>query len=77
MLYIGLDEKDLAFEWIAKGCETRDTLMCYLAVGPTFDPLRSDARFNDMLQKIALADLADNAAASTISLPVFRQASAE
>jgi tetratricopeptide (TPR) repeat protein len=71
MLYIGLDQKDEAFEWIAKGCETHDTLVCYLAIGPTFDPLRTDPRFNPMLEKIGLAPLAVHANVSTIPQRFF------
>lgn len=73
MLYIGLDQKDEAFEWIAKGCETHDTLVCYLAIGPTFDPLRSDPRFDTMLEKIGLERLSFDANVSTAPLLVLRQ----
>jgi tetratricopeptide (TPR) repeat protein len=72
MLYIGLDDKDKAFEWVARACDNHDTVVCYLAVGPTYDPLRSDPRFQAMLQRIGLSELSVNAA-STISLPVSSQ----
>lgn len=77
MLYIGLNQKDEAFEWIARACDTHDTVICYLATGPTYDPLRSDPRFQTMLERIGLADLSSNATASTVSLPVVRQHSSE
>jgi serine/threonine-protein kinase len=72
MLYIGLGDNDKAFEWVEKACDNHDTVVCYLAVGPTYDPLRSDPRFQAMLKRIGLAEKSVNAA-STISFPVIRQ----
>src|SRR5262249_47908534 len=72
MLYIGLDDKDKAFEWVAKACDNHDTVVCYLAVGPTYDPIRTDPRFQAMLKRIGLGELSVNAA-STISLPVSHE----
>ena len=76
MLYIGLDDKDKAFEWVAKACDNHDTVVCYLGVGPTWDPLRTDPRFQAMLKRIGLSELSVNVD-STISLPVSHQESAE
>jgi eukaryotic-like serine/threonine-protein kinase len=77
MLYIGLNQLDEAFEWVARACDNHDTIVCYLAVGPTYDPLRFDPRFETMLERIGLAALSSNAGASTISLPVMREHSSE
>ena len=45
-IYTGLGEKDWAFEWLEKGYEERSLLD--LKVNPTFDPLRSDPRFQGL-----------------------------
>jgi hypothetical protein len=50
VIYAGLGEKDKAFEWLEKGFEDR-TLRA-IKVEPTFDPLRSDPRFADMLRRM-------------------------
>ena len=45
VIYIGLDEKDKAFEWLEKTYEQREGWMTSLKVEPMFDSLRSDPRF--------------------------------
>jgi TolB-like protein/Tfp pilus assembly protein PilF len=52
LLYAGLGETDLAFEWLNKAADTKAALVCYLDVFPSFDPLRSDSRFSALLKKI-------------------------
>ncbi|MBI3470464.1 MAG: winged helix-turn-helix domain-containing protein [Candidatus Solibacter usitatus] len=49
-LYAGLGDKEAAFEWLRKACEERSDYMMYLKVDPTFDELRSDARFASVLR---------------------------
>ena len=55
-IYAGLGEKDKAFEWLEKSYADRS-----IGVGleapkesPTFDPLRSDPRFTDLLRRMNL-----------------------
>ena len=42
MLYLGVGDIEHAFEWLEKAAEARDVLLCYLKVGPIYDPIRED-----------------------------------
>ena len=53
-IYIGLAEKDRAFEWLERAYQERTSYLVVLNVYPVFDALRSDARFADLLQRIGL-----------------------
>jgi TolB-like protein/Tfp pilus assembly protein PilF len=50
--YIGLGEKDKAFEWLERGYGERDWWLLWLQVEPRYDPIRSDRRFPDLLQRM-------------------------
>lgn len=54
-IYIGLDERDEAFEWLEKSYEERAYVLTHLTVLPIFDSLRADPRFIDLLLRIGLA----------------------
>jgi eukaryotic-like serine/threonine-protein kinase len=56
MLYLGVGDVENAFEWLEKAAEARDVLLCYLKVGPIYDPVRDDPRYTDLLHRIGLAD---------------------
>ena len=49
-------ETDLAFEWLSKACDERAEHLPYLKVLPRVDVLRDDARFDDVLRKLGLAE---------------------
>lgn len=51
LVYTGLDEKDRAFEWLEKSCEERNSRLAYLKVEALWDPIRSDPRFAQLLQR--------------------------
>ncbi len=54
-IYIALDKKDRAFEWLEKGYAQRACVwMIWLKIEPKYDPLRSDPRFTALLQKMGL-----------------------
>jgi serine/threonine protein kinase/Tfp pilus assembly protein PilF len=53
--YIGLGEKDQAFEWLEKSIEERSPGLAWLKVWPAFDSLRSDARFQSLLRRMGLS----------------------
>ncbi|MCI0621800.1 MAG: winged helix-turn-helix domain-containing protein [Acidobacteria bacterium] len=52
--YLGLGDRDAALAWLEKGYEERAVKMALLAVDPTWDSLRSEARFVHLLQRISL-----------------------
>ena len=52
-VYIGLGNKDQAFEWLHKAIMQRDGNL-FLKVDPIYDPLRKDARFRNLLRSINL-----------------------
>ena len=53
-LYIRLDDKDKAFEWLNKALEARDIRFTYLVADPRFDNIRSDPRYSALLQRANL-----------------------
>ena len=52
ILYIGLGDKDRAFEQLTKAYEDRTGWIIYLNVEPIFDPLRSDPRFVELVSRM-------------------------
>ena len=54
LIYIGLGEKDKAFEWLEKACNDHYWMTAFLKVDPRLDPLRSDLRFQDSLRRAGL-----------------------
>jgi TolB-like protein/Tfp pilus assembly protein PilF len=54
-IYAQLGEIDLAFEWLERAYECRDSTLCYIKTHAAFDVLRSDMRFAALLKKIGFA----------------------
>lgn len=54
-IYAALGEKDHAFEWLEKALGDRDEELVFLKVNPRLDPLRSDPRFQRLLERVGLA----------------------
>jgi eukaryotic-like serine/threonine-protein kinase len=54
-IYAALGNKDQAFAWLNKACDARERGVFDLKVGPRWDPLRSDPRFNALLWRMKLA----------------------
>ncbi|MFQ5816610.1 MAG: protein kinase [Terriglobia bacterium] len=52
LVYIGLGDKEKAFEWLEKAYEERSMRLVFLKEGPRFDSLRSDPRFQDLLRRM-------------------------
>ncbi len=50
--YVGLGQKEEAFQWLEKAYRDRSSCMPYLKMEPRFDPLRSDPRFQDLLRRV-------------------------
>jgi hypothetical protein len=53
-LYLGLGDKDRAFEALNRACDNREMLIDYIKVDPFFDPLRSDPRYFALLRPMNL-----------------------
>ena len=58
-VYGALGDRDTAFEFLEQAFRERDSLLVYLKVEPSFDPLRTDPRFAKLITRIGL----DNPAA--------------
>ncbi|HTA68804.1 MAG TPA: protein kinase [Bryobacteraceae bacterium] len=54
LIHAGLGDKNQAFDWLQKAYEDRSAGLLYLKVDPTFDSLRSDPRFTDLLRRVGL-----------------------
>ncbi|MBS0382449.1 MAG: TIR domain-containing protein [Proteobacteria bacterium] len=52
---VGLGWKDQAFEYLSKAYDERSGWMTYLKGDSRLDPLRSDTRFQDLMQRLRLA----------------------
>ncbi len=51
-IYVGLGDKDKAFEWLWKGYEERNDHILKLNVDPIYDPLRDDPRYAELSRAI-------------------------
>ena len=55
LVYAGLAEYDLAFEWLGIACEDRDEFLTWgLGIDPRLDGLRSDERYVQLMNRIGL-----------------------
>jgi len=52
-IYIGLGDKDRAFEYLRKSVSQKEGYI-YLKADPLYDPLRSDPRFTELLRRMHL-----------------------
>jgi TolB-like protein/Flp pilus assembly protein TadD len=55
LIYVGLGEKDKAFTWLEKAYTDHSTEMIYFKVEPMLAPLRSDSRYQNLLQRMKLS----------------------
>lgn len=54
LVHTALGHRGAALEWLERGLEQHDVWMVWLKVEPRFDSLRSDVRFQELLQRIRL-----------------------
>ncbi len=54
LVYVGLGDKDRAFEWLHKAYNEHAFTLAFLKLTPRWDPLRSDPRFDALLRQIGL-----------------------
>jgi tetratricopeptide (TPR) repeat protein len=50
--YVATGEKDQAFEWLERAIDNGDYWPEWLLVGPLFDPLRDDPRFDKLVRRM-------------------------
>jgi hypothetical protein len=55
LIYIGLGDKENAFDWFEKGVEQRDPALFHIKASPEADILRSDPRYKALIKKMNLA----------------------
>ena len=53
-VYATLGDKNEAFVWLEKAFEERSSWLVYIKVEPRLDSLRSDVRFQKLLQRMQL-----------------------
>lgn len=53
--YVGMGDKEEAFDWLEKAYAQHSNVLARLKVDPAFDPLRNDPRFKDLLRRIRMA----------------------
>jgi Flp pilus assembly protein TadD len=53
--YSGLGARDDAFRWLDRAIEDHSEFLIMLKVDPMFDPLRSDPRYEGVLQRVGLS----------------------
>ena len=56
MVYAQMGEIDTAFEWLEKSNQDHEVEMYWLKVEPPFEPLHSDPRWQEMLDKVGFPD---------------------
>jgi len=54
LVYVGLGDRDRAFEWLDKADAERNDFLVYLKCDPVFDSLRSDPRFAALVRRVGL-----------------------
>jgi adenylate cyclase len=54
--YVRLGDKEQAFAWLAKAMEERNYFAFEIRINPILDPLRSDARFEALMQKLPASE---------------------
>jgi hypothetical protein len=53
-LYLGLGDIDRTMEWLERTYEERHSILIYTRVDPVFDSLRTDERFQNLMQRMGL-----------------------
>jgi hypothetical protein len=54
-VYCGMNENDLAFEWLGKAFDQHDTSLSFVKTDESFTTLHDDSRFTDLLRRMDLS----------------------
>jgi hypothetical protein len=49
---LGLDDKEQTLTWLERAYAEKDPYLFWLKVGPSYDPLRSEPRFQALMRKL-------------------------
>jgi tetratricopeptide (TPR) repeat protein len=60
-VYVALGDKDQAIKWLRKSYDDHDNWLAQLQVDPVMDPLRADARFQELMRKMRFSASARSA----------------
>jgi tetratricopeptide (TPR) repeat protein len=52
LIYVGLGDKEEAFQWLERAIDERSTELTFLRADPRLDPLRIDPRFQALLEEV-------------------------
>ena len=53
-VYVGLGDREQAFVWLEKAYQEGSNYVVWLKVFPLLDPLRSDPRFTNLVQRVGM-----------------------
>jgi TolB-like protein/DNA-binding winged helix-turn-helix (wHTH) protein/tetratricopeptide (TPR) repeat protein len=59
-LYAALNDKERTYKWLETAYRDRAVWMSYLAVDPSFDSIRSEEHFQDLLRRVDLPRVGNN-----------------
>lgn len=54
LIYAGLDEMDLAFDWLERAYQEKSPMLAFLRIDPRLEALHSDVRFKEHLDRLKL-----------------------
>ncbi|MCU1289586.1 MAG: hypothetical protein JWN60_1815 [Acidobacteria bacterium] len=76
-IYVGLNEKEKAFEFLERAWAEKNVEMVFINVAPVFDPLRGDSRFQNLIRHIGLPINETNQTGESIEAPTVMLSSGE
>lgn len=59
VMHIALGQKDAAFERLFQAADAFDGLVCYIQIVPTYDPLRDDPRYLELLTRLGMTPVGE------------------
>lgn len=65
LIHLGLGQMDVAIDWLNRACDERSHWVIFLNSDPTFDELRKHPRFNNLLDRVGLQNIANSSRSST------------
>lgn len=66
LIYAGLGDKDMAFQWLNRAYDERDIMMIHVNVSPFSDSLRQDPRFDELIRRMGLTPMNPDSAPTSM-----------